>query len=192
MSVHLTERAKQLIPKAKIINFALWKKEGFERVRDIFQKAEDEGRYLSDRDLEQIQTYFPQNSSTLAAVKLLGDRSSEIVDRAREELLSRYPDITLPGGELYPPERAEACWRDLWQFLRCITYGIAARVPEFADAEGLQNMQLLYRELRVPLAAMVFGLENLKFFALRLFSLSEREALDPYFEHLIGEMKRFG
>ncbi|MDJ0728182.1 MAG: phycobilisome protein, partial [Prochloraceae cyanobacterium] len=87
--------------------------------------------------------------------------------------------------------RAEACWRDFWQFLRCITYGIAGANLNYLAAEGLENMELLYQELKVPLLAMVTGLENLKYFSLQEFPTTERVAIAPYFDKLIAEMKQF-
>ncbi|MDJ0690169.1 MAG: hypothetical protein QNJ41_16855 [Xenococcaceae cyanobacterium MO_188.B32] len=115
----------------------------------------------------------------------------EIVARARGDVLAAYPQITQPGGDLYPPARAEACWRDFWHFLRCITYGIAGRSTDYTSKVGLGYMEQLYRELRVPLDAMVLGLEKLKFYSLQQFEESQREDLAPYFERLITEMKRF-
>jgi hypothetical protein len=51
-------------------------------------------------------------------------------------------------------------------------------------------MQLLYRELRVPLDAMVLGLENLK--AASLKRLPDRQqTLAPYFDHLLTKLSSF-
>lgn len=69
---------------------------------------------------------------------------ADIVSEAREQVLAEYPNISGTGGELYPPVRAEACWRDFWHFLGCITYGIAGNTAEFTSDEGLHNMNLLY------------------------------------------------
>ncbi len=189
--MHLSERAKQLIPKARIVSFTSWKKLYPQQVTDIFQQADDEGRYLSDRDLDEVQALEPNLSSSLEKVRLLREKASEIVDRARKQVLAQYPNISQPGGDLYPPERAEACWRDFWHFLRCITYGIAGQSSEYLSQEGLDNMQLLYRELRVPLKAMVLGLESLKTFSLQQFDSQEQDTLAPYFDRAIAKLKQF-
>jgi hypothetical protein len=52
-------------------------------------------------------------------------------------------------------------------------------------------MRLLYQELRVPLPAMICGLSNLKIFSLQQFNAEERDSLEPYFEHLTNQLKRF-
>lgn len=191
MTLQLTERAKELIPKSRIVSFATWKNLLSDEAISIFQQADDEGRYLTDEDFDKIKTLSPEISSSLDRAKLLGEKASEIVDKARTEVLATYPNITAAGGELYPQERAEACWRDFWHFLRCITYGIAGNSTAFTSAEGLKNMESLYQELQVPLPAMICGLENLKSSSLEQFNAEEKEAIAPYFDSLIEALKSF-
>lgn len=191
MTINLSDRAKELIAKAKIVSFASWQEKYSQEIINIFQKAEDEKRYLSDGDLARIEEIHPEKSSALAKAKFLRENAKEIVDQARIKVLEKYPNITQAGGDLYPPIRAEACWRDFWQFLRCITYGIAGENTNYLSQEGLDNMELLYQELKIPLAAMVTGLENLKHFSLQEFTDSERAEIAPYFAGIIQEMKQF-
>ncbi|MCU0534792.1 MAG: phycobilisome protein [Hydrococcus sp. Prado102] len=189
--MQLSDRARQLIPKARIVSFATWNNDYPAEVVAIFQKADDEGRYLTDEDIERIKTLSPSLSSSVENARLLREKAPNIVSEARKKLLEQFPNIAQPGGDLYPPERSEACWRDFWHFLRCITYGIAGKKTQFTSQEGFNNMQMLYEELRVPLGAMVVGLENIKFFGLKEFQEQEQEELKPYFNHLIANMKQF-
>jgi Phycobilisome protein len=191
MTTQLSARVKELIAKSRIVSFASWEQSYPKEVIQLFQTADDEGRYLTDEDLEQIGAVSPETASLLNIARFLRDRVSEIVVEAREQVLLTYPDLTQPGGGLYPPERAEACWRDFWHFLRCITYGIAGGSTEFTSSEGLHQMNLLYQELQVPLDAMVLGLENLKSASLRRLPESERESLTPYFARLINQLRAF-
>ncbi|AFZ36551.1 Phycocyanin [Stanieria cyanosphaera PCC 7437] len=187
----LSDRIKELIQKSRIVSFADWQKQYSNEVIEIFQQADDQGRYLSDQDIKQIQTLTPQLTTSTTQAQLLRDRVEEIVSQARAEVLAAYPQITEPGGDLYPPARAEACWRDFWHFLRCITYGIAGQSVEYTSTTGLGYMEQLYQELKVPLEAMVLGLEKLKYYSLQQFEEQEKIQLAPYFEHLINKMKGF-
>lgn len=189
MTLHLSERAKQLIPKARIVNFGNWEGLHSPELIQRFQLADDEGRYLTDADLAQIPD---RTSGRIEIARLLRDNAPEIVAEARAQVLQQYPGVTEEGGDLYPRERAEACWRDFWHFLRCITYGIAGGSTEFTCDRGLQNMELLYQELRVPLNAMVLGLENLKTASLHRLDPQAQAQIAPYFDHLITHMKCFG
>ena len=187
----LTDKVKELIAKSRIVSFAGWQEQYGREVINIFQQADDEGRYLTDEEIEQIVTLAPQLADSTTQARLLRDNVQQIVAQARGDVLAVYPQITQPGGDLYPPARAEACWRDFWHFLRCITYGIAGRSTEYTSAEGLDYMEQLYRELKVPLPAMVLGLEKLKFYSLQQFEEPQRKDLAPYFDRLIRAMKRF-
>lgn len=191
MTSQLSQRAKELIPKARIVSFAAWESLYPDEVIQIFQQADDLSRYLTQAELEKIQTIIPDLSSSVDRAGILGEKASEIVEKARVKVLEKFPKITHPGGDLYPAQRAEACWRDFWHFLRSITYGIAGNTLLFTSQQGLNNMELLYQELKVPLGAMVCGLEYLKLFSLQNFLEEEQELLIPYFDSLIFSLKSF-
>ena len=202
----LSERAKQLIPKARIVRFAEWDgiadsamAEPFQRKIARLQTADDEKRYLSDEDLAALSAAIAKPDQAMAAagvnaiatVKQLRDQAADIVDEARAGVLQTFPGILEPGGGLYPPMRAEACWRDFWHFLRCITYGIAGQQEAYTSAEGLAAMEQLYEELQVPLPAMVEGLKGVKKASLKRFPASAQPALAPYFDHLTVRLSAF-
>jgi hypothetical protein len=186
----LSNTIKQLIAKARIVSFQTWSQTHSPEAIALFQAADDNGRYLTDGDIAQLQVMMSQTGSRLAIAQQLRDRAPVLVEAARAEVLQQFPEITQPGGDLYPPERAEACWRDFWHFLRCISYGIAGQHTLFTSEEGLGYMQQLYEELKVPLPAMILGLEHLKVLSIREFQSFE-VLLDPYFDHLIERLQAF-
>jgi len=185
----LSEKVRELIKKARIVSFSGWQDSHSSEVIECFQKADDQGLYLTDQDLQLI--WQSTNPDLVLVVKQLRDLSGEIVDGARSQVLQSFPNITQIGGGLYPPARAEACWRDFWHFLRCITYGIAGQRTDYTSAKGLEYMQLLYKELDVPLDAMVTGLESIKASCLSQVKTEQSELLAPYFDHLIAALKQF-
>lgn len=187
----LSEKVRELIQKARIVSFATWENTHPVEAIQLFQAADDQGRYFTDEDLEQIQQLVPSSTALISVTKNLRDRVSEIVDEARTQVLARFPNITQPGGGLYPPIRADACWRDFWHFLRCITYGIAGQHTDYTSTQGLHYMQLLYQELQVPLDAMVVGLEGIKTASLKRVEPEQQAILAPYFDRLIEQLKQF-
>ncbi|MBW4550870.1 MAG: phycobilisome protein [Aphanocapsa sp. GSE-SYN-MK-11-07L] len=187
----LSEKVRELIQKARIVSFSTWQDSHSVDSIALFQAADDQGCYLTDQELEQLQTLSPQSSQLLPVVQLLRDQVSEIVDEARAQVIQTFPNMTEPGGGLYPPERAAACWRDFWHFLRCITYGIVGQRTDYTSSEGLHYMQLLYQELQVPLDAMVVGLEGIKTASLKRVAPDQSATLAPYFDRLIEQLKQF-
>ena len=187
----LTDRIKDLIARARIVSFASWESTHPAPAIAIFQAAEQARVYLTDADYAQIAALSPQTSSLIPVSQLLRDRVVEIIDEARAEVFAQFPHITEPGGGLYPPERAEACWRDFWHYLRPISYGIAGGQTEYTSATGLDSMKLLYQELQVPLDAMCVGLEGIKTASLKRIDKQQHAIVSPYFDHLISQLKSF-
>jgi Phycobilisome protein len=187
----LSEAVRELIEKARIVSFATWQNTHPAEAIQLFQAADDEGRYLTDEDLRQIEQLVPTNTALIAISQELRDRVTEIVDEARTQVLATFPNITQPGGGLYPSVRADACWRDFWHFLRCITYGIAGQHTDYTSTEGFHYMQLLYQELQVPLDAMLVGLEGIKAASLKRVEPEQQGTLAPYFDRLIEQLQQF-
>jgi Phycobilisome protein len=185
MTFQLSDRAKELIPKARIVSFTAWNQLYPIDTIARLQAADDAGKYLTDEELAVL------NADETNSAKVLRDRADEIVTAARQQVLTQFPGITEPGGDLYPEIRAQSCWRDFWHFLRCVTYGIAGRNSQFLSTEGLHYMNLLYQELHVPLAAMVVGLEALKTESLTRIESEKSEEIALYFDRLIDRMKEF-
>ena len=185
----LNDKVKKLIEKSRIVSFEDWQYP--EDAIAIFQQADDAGQYLTDEEIEKLKTLVPSLSEGLEQGKVLRDNISKIVSQSRGVVLDANPGILEPGGGLYPPMRAEACWRDFWHCLRCISYGISGQSVNYTSDRGLGYMEQLYQELEVPLDAMVLGLEQLKAFSLEEFGSKEQDNLEPYFDRLIESMRNF-
>ena len=191
MAMELSEQVKDLIKKARIVDFSSWRPSHPPESIDRFQKADDDRRYLTDEDFESITQLAPKMTSHVMIARLLRDQSAEIVDEARVQLLPQFPGILEPGGRLYPQLRADACWRDFWHFLRCVTYGIAGGRRDYISQLGMHYMEALYGELQVPIAVMSQGLKELKTASLNRLSESDQVSIGPYFDHLILHLDHF-
>ena len=185
----LSARALALIPKARILGLP-----GDPRLssaqRTIFAEADEQRRQLLPSELDQLRGN-PRSAARLVAT--LQPEAEVLVARARSQLLDEKPELIQPGGGLYPPFRAAACWRDLWQFLRCVLYGAASGIVDFTSPRGVQAMELLYQELHVPLGAMVRGLELLKLHTITLCPSDQPmgDTVEDCFDHLIGSLRGF-
>jgi hypothetical protein len=187
----MTDTIKALIPKAKIIDFDEWIHWHSTAVLQIFRDADAEQRYLTNEDLERLLFLEPEAADALSVVRLLRNEVHEIITDARANILTQFPTIAEPGGALYPPIRSESCWRDLWHFLRQISYGIAGGHPQYSSPKGLKYLNLLYQELQVPLDAMVLGLVSLKSTSLIRCPSEKYTELEVYFDHTIDALKQF-
>jgi Phycobilisome protein len=181
-----------LIKKARIVSFSTWPDSHPPILLELFQAADDRRLYLTNEELQQVAELLPERAENLPIAAQLRDAVVEIVNEARAEVLASFPEILQPGGGLYPAERADACWRDFWHFLRCITYGLAGERSDYLSADGLHHLNLLYQELQVPLAAMVVGLKGIKTASLIRIPADRHAALTGYFDELIAKLEQFG
>jgi hypothetical protein len=105
--MELSNTVKELIIKARIVSFDTWSSIHSPETITLFQNADDRREYLTDAELDRIQTQSPANADLILTARLFRDLAAEIVDDARAQVLKAFPEITQPGGGLYP---AWYCW----------------------------------------------------------------------------------
>jgi hypothetical protein len=127
--------------------------------RILVARADAAKRPLSPDELKIVCKYCGTSEH---AVRELMAQSSQLVDEARRRLLNQHPHLVLPGGQLYPEQRAEACWRDCQQFLRVITYGVACDCAEITDKDGMNPLLALYKLVDVPVPALLYALTQMR------------------------------
>jgi hypothetical protein len=156
--------------------------------RQILRMADEEKRALSPAEIQHICQSSKVNAQL---IEQLQGKANHLVQQAREFLLREQPHLVQPGGALFPSERAEACWRDCWQFFRVIVYAIACKQDEFTDPEGMGALLALYAHVGVPIEGLNIALKRLKV-------LSEQEVSDAIeaqlvsdsFMHLLKELNK--
>ena len=105
MVMELSEQVKDLIQKARIVDFSSWRPAHPPESLARFQQADDDRRYLTDNDFETITQLAPKMTGHVTIARLLRDQATEIVNEARSQLLPQFPGILEPGGRLYPQMR---------------------------------------------------------------------------------------
>ncbi|WP_197461117.1 phycobilisome polypeptide [Synechococcus sp. MIT S9504] len=166
-----------------------------EKLRVLIHEADQNKRLLTDEEIHLCCGWSGLEAAPLAALQR---QASELVDRARADLLKEQPQLMQPGGQLFPQERAEACWRDCFHFLRVSLYGTALLRTDVTDSEGMRCLAQLYALLDVPVPALLLALECLRLHSVtsyrKLGAGADAEALGDALSHLciiIGnEMKR--
>lgn len=159
-----------------------------EEVRAIVGSADQAKRPLTPAEVKQVCDI--SNADPQVAIRLQ-DRANALVDQARNHLLREQPQLVQPGGALYPAERAEACWRDCWQFFRVIIYAYVCARPDFTNPEGMAALRQLYQQMNVPVLGLNIALEQLE--ALSASELTDavaRTALTAAFRHLRIELNK--
>ena len=156
--------------------------------RSILERADQVQRQLTTDELAKICQLSGMDGSLPGS---LIQRSDQLVNQARGHLLETQPHLVQPGGALYPQDRADACWRDCWNFLRVITYAVACNQSCFTNPSGMAALRELYRRMNVPIEGMNIALIQLKKLALEGVSRSkDRQLINDCFQHLRDQLNK--
>ena len=156
--------------------------------RRILERADQAQRQLTS---EELATICQASGIDQSLPSSLIQRSDHLVNQARAHLLETQPHLVQPGGALHPEDRAEACWRDCWNFLRVITYAVACNQSCFTNPSGMAALRELYRRMNVPIEGMNIALGELKEHALEGVSRSnDRQLIRDCFQHLHAELNK--
>ena len=99
-------------------------------LRQVIATANRDQRLLTAEELQHCCQWSGVDCAPLVSLQ---DLVPELVNQSRSALLSDEPDLVKPGGKLHPQERADACWRDCYHFLRVSLYGMALKRTEITD-----------------------------------------------------------
>jgi hypothetical protein len=156
--------------------------------RSILERADQARRQLSS---DELTTICQVSGIDVSLADNLIQRSDQLVNQARAHLIATQPHLVQPGGALHPEDRAEACWRDCWNFLRVITYAVACNQSCFTNPSGMAALRELYRRMNVPIEGMNIALGQLKEKALEGVSRSnDRQLIDDCFQHLRDQLNK--
>ena len=156
--------------------------------RRILERADQAQRQLSS---DELTTICQVSGIDVSLADNLIQRSDQLVNQARAHLIATQPHLVQPGGALHPEDRAEACWRDCWNFLRVITYAVACNQSCFTNPSGMAALRELYRRMNVPIEGMNIALGQLKEKALEGVSRSnDRQLINDCFQHLKDQLNK--
>ena len=156
--------------------------------RSILERADQAQRQLSS---DELTTICQASGIDVSLADNLILRSDQLVNQARAHLIATQPHLVQPGGALHPEDRAEACWRDCWNFLRVITYAVACNQSCFTNPSGMAALRELYRRMNVPIEGMNIALGQLKEKALEGVSRSnDRQLINDCFQHLRDQLNK--
>ena len=156
--------------------------------RSILERADQAQRQLTS---DELSTICQVSGIDESLADNLIQRSDHLVNQARAHLLETQPHLVQPGGALHPEDRAEACWRDCWNFLRVITYAVACNQSCFTNLSGMAALRELYRRMNVPIEGMNIALGQLKEKTLEGVSRSnDRQLIRDCFQHLHAELNK--
>lgn len=157
-------------------------------VSQVILQADDELRYPSSGELNNIKDYLQTGEQRIRIVSTLAENEKKIVQEATKQLWQKRPDFIAPGGNAYGQRQRALCVRDYGWYLRLITYGILAGDKQPIEEIGLIGVREMYNSLGVPVPGMVEAISCLKKASLNLLNAEDAAEAAPYFDYIIQAM----
>lgn len=157
-------------------------------VSQVILQADDELRYPSTGELENIKNFLQTGTQRMRIAATLAENEKKIVTQASKRLWQKRPDFIAPGGNAYGERQRALCLRDYGWYLRLITYGVLSGDKEPIEKIGLIGVREMYNSLGVPVPGMVESIRCLKEAALGLLTAEDAAEAAPYFDYIIQEM----
>jgi allophycocyanin-B len=157
-------------------------------VSQVILNADNELRYPSTGELENIKTFLQTGEQRMRIASTLAENEKKIVQEASKQLWQKRPDFIAPGGNAYGERQRALCLRDYGWYLRLITYGVLSGDKGPIEKIGLIGVREMYNSLGVPVPGMVESIRCLKQASLGLLSAEDAAEAAPYFDYIIQAM----
>jgi allophycocyanin-B len=157
-------------------------------VSQVILRADDDLRYPSSGELQNIQSFLQTGEQRIRIVTTLAESEKKIVEQASKQLWQKHPDYIAPGGNAYGQKQRAQCLRDYGWYLRLVTYGVLAGDKGPIEQIGLIGVRDMYNSLGVPVAGMADSIIALKEAALNLLNEEDAAAAAPYFDYIIQDL----
>jgi allophycocyanin alpha subunit len=154
-------------------------------VTKMILQADDQVRYLTPGELEQIDIFIKSSDRRLKLAQALTQSRVRIVKLAADELFTKHPHLTATGGNAHGKEMTATCLRDMDYYLRLISYSIVAGNNTPIKEIGIVGVCQMYKSLNTPIDSVAESVRNLKKIAIALLPGEDVSEVGAYFDYLI-------
>jgi len=157
-------------------------------VTKVILNADNELRYPSVAELNDLQNYFKTSEERIRIICILRNQEQEIIKIASKAIFQIHPEYIAPGGNAEGARKRSLCLRDYGWYLRLVTYGVLAGEKESIEQVGILGVKEMYNSLGVPILGMIDAIQCLKNASLEFLSESQSKFVISYFDFIIQGM----
>jgi allophycocyanin alpha subunit len=158
-------------------------------ITKMILQADDQARYLTPGELEQIKIFIESSDRRLQLAQVLSQSRVRIVKLAANELFSKHPRLTAIGGNAHGKEMTATCLRDMDYYLRLISYSIVAGNNTPIKEVGVVGVRQMYKSLGTPIDSVAESVRNMKKIAIALLPGGDVSEVGAYFDYLIAALE---
>nr|ARW64883.1 allophycocyanin gamma subunit [Polysiphonia sertularioides] len=157
-------------------------------VKKVIVDADNELRYPTIGELNNLQSYFSNVDERIEIVCTLRDNQQNIIKLASKAIFQIHPEYIAPGGNAEGARKRSLCLRDYGWYLRLITYSVLSGEKESVENLGVIGVKEMYNSLGVPILGMIDSLECLKKASIEFLSETQADMVIPYFDFIVQGM----
>jgi allophycocyanin alpha subunit len=158
-------------------------------ITKMIVKADDEVRYLTPGELEQIEIFIKSSDRRIQLAQALTQSHERIVKQAAQELFSNRPRLVAVGGNAHGKEMTATCLRDMDYYLRLISYSIIVGSNAPIKEIGIVGVRQMYKSLGTPVESVAESVRKMKEIAIALLSAEEALEVNCYFDYVIAALE---
>jgi len=157
-------------------------------VSQVLLQADDELRYPTIDELQNIKTFLQTGEQRIRIATILAENESKIIKQASSALWKLHPDYIAPGGNAAGQKQRAQCLRDYGWYVRLVSYGVLAGDKDPIESIGILGAREMYNSLGVPVDGMADSVRTLKDASVELMSSDDAALVEPYFDYIIQAM----
>ncbi len=157
-------------------------------ITSVLMKADTVGRFLSDKDCQDIENRLAEADKRLELAAKLAEMIDPIAQQSGDALLEKYSHLQQPGECGDSPKKIKQWYQDIKDYLRIITYCVVVRSDDPIYHWNGRQVGEFFRAFNVPLDSCVEGLTQARDLLLasgEIPSEMEKE-VNHYFEQIIA------
>ena len=158
-------------------------------ITKMILKADDEVRYLTPGELEQIEIFIKSSDRRIQLAQALTQSHERIVKQAAQELFKNRPRLVAVGGNAHGKEMTATCLRDMDYYLRLISYSIIVGSNAPIKEIGIVGVRQMYKSLGTPVESVAESVRKMKGIAIALLSAEEALEVNCYFDYVIAALE---
>jgi allophycocyanin alpha subunit len=158
-------------------------------IQQTIARADNETRYLSPGEMDQIKDFLMSGDRRLQLAKTLTESRDFIIKKAANELFQGRPNLVSPGGNAFGEKMTATCLRDMDYYLRLITYSVVTGDTTPIQEIGIIGARQMYGSLGTPVDAVAESVRKMKAIALSLVSAENSGEIGTYFDYLTNALQ---